>query len=63
LLALIIFLFVFVIAYSTANGTQMGCTDLIFLNQTSATRDTLDFQQLELLKQCVRDAPEIAALK
>jgi hypothetical protein len=61
LLALIIFLFV--IAYSTANGTQMGCTDLIFLNQTSETRDTLDFQQLELLKQCVRDAPEIAALK
>ena len=60
LLALIIF--AFVIAYTTANGTQMGCLDLIFLNQSSA-RDTMDFQQLELLDKCVENAPKIAELK
>ena len=50
------------IAYSGANGTQMDCTDLIFLNQSSV-RDSMDFQQIELLKQCVREAPTIADLK
>ena len=60
LLSLIIFLFV--IAYTGPNGTQMDCMDLIFLNQSSV-RETMDFQQLELLKQCEREAPVIAELK
>jgi hypothetical protein len=58
---LMILLFVFVIAYTTANGTQLSCMDLIFINQTGL-RETLNFQQLELLKKCVEEAAPVAAL-
>ena len=58
-LALTLIIFVLAIA---GNGTQFDCLDLIFLNQSSI-RDTLDVQQSEQLKQCIRDAPPVAELK
>jgi hypothetical protein len=59
-LALTLIIFALAVA---GNGTQQfDCLDLIFLNQSSI-RDTMDLQQSEQLKQCVRDAPPIAELK
>lgn len=57
-----VLIFMFAIVYTGPNGTQMDCMDLIFLNQSSV-RETMNFQQLELLKQCEREAPVIAELK
>jgi hypothetical protein len=54
-------LIIFVLAVA-GNGTQFDCLDLIFLNQSSI-RDTMDVQQLDQLKQCIRDAPPVAELK